>query len=248
MYHNPNYVGFSQLQHMITALDRIQRSYHSSKRFPLWNTEFGYITNPPTAAEHYLSPVTAAYYDNWAEYLSWKNPRIASSMQYLLYDPNPSVGTPECGGFAAACSTRRRLPPPPAAVRSCPGSQSRATTPYRLPIYLPRTTAGANRPLKVWGCVRPADFALLDTFQPQTAQIQFQAGSVGPWLTVATVSFRHPTGSCYFTKSIRLPKSGSVRLAWAYPPEDTNLAPSLVDTVTDALAPAVSRTVAVTIR
>ena len=77
--------------------------------------------------------------------------------------------------------------------------------------------------------MRPVHFALLDTFEPQTAQIQFQEGSVGPWVTVATVTFNDPTASCYFTKSITLPASGSVRLAWAYPPGDTNLEPSLVD-------------------
>ena len=128
LYHNPNFVGFSQLQNMIKALDRIQRTYGSRKRFALWNTEYGYITNPPTAAEHYLSPATAAYYDNWAEYLSWKNPRIATAMQYLLYDPNPSVGTPECGGFASGLLYSISAPTTSGCGPFVPGRQSRATT------------------------------------------------------------------------------------------------------------------------
>ena len=34
-----------------------------------------------------MSPATAAYYINWAEYLSWRNPIVASYDQYLLADP-----------------------------------------------------------------------------------------------------------------------------------------------------------------
>ena len=40
----------------------------------------------------YPSPATAAYYINWAEYLSYKNPRVKSYMQYLLTDPPPTAG------------------------------------------------------------------------------------------------------------------------------------------------------------
>ena len=65
-------------------------------------------------------PATAAVYINWAEYLSWRSPRIATTMQYLLTDPNPRVGVPEFGGFATriavlrrqAEADARRLPPP----------------------------------------------------------------------------------------------------------------------------------------
>jgi hypothetical protein len=247
IYHNPNYVGFSQLPNMVRALDRIQRAYRSSKQFGVWNTEYGYITNPPNASEHYVSPDTQAYYDNWAEYLSWKNGRIASTMQYLLYDPNPSVGTPECGGFASGLIYFTALPTTSGCGSYTAGAPKPAYDAYRLPIYLPSTTARAGRPLTVWGCVRPAHYALLDTFDPQTAQIQFQSSVGGPWITLSTVTFNDPTSSCYFTRSIKPPASGSVRLAWGYPLTDTDLLPALVTNFVDPLAPAVSRTVAVTV-
>jgi hypothetical protein len=58
----------------------MQRVYGSGKRFPIYD-EFGYLTDPPkhsTRRRPALAPSTAAYFLNWAEYISWRNPRIAS--------------------------------------------------------------------------------------------------------------------------------------------------------------------------
>jgi hypothetical protein len=247
-YSNPNFAGFSQLPNMIRALDKTQGAYRSGKRFPLWNTEYGYITNPPNRSGTNASLVTQAFFDNWAEYLSWKNPRIASAMQYLLVDPNPSVGTPECGGFASGLiffstppSTRGCGAYPPGAAK--PGLQA-----YRLPIYLPNGSAHPGHALTVWGCVRPALYALLDTHRPQTGLIQFQRGGKGPWATVATVTYSSPSSSCYFTRQVKFPASGSVRLIYTYPVTDARLVPGYTHTYFDPLAPTVSRSASVAIR
>jgi hypothetical protein len=248
-YNNPNFAGFSQLPNMLSALDRVQRAYGSGKRFPLWNTEYGYITNPPNRTEHFASPVTQAFFDNWAEYLSWKSGRIASAMQYLLYDPNPSVGTPECGGFASGLLYFPTPPTPP--VTDCgaypPGAAKPGLAGYRLPIYLPSGSARPGHALTVWGCVRPAHYALLDTHKPQTALIQLQRGSRGGWSTVASVTFRNPASSCYFTRQVKFPASGAVRLVYSYPANDPRLVPGIPHTYFDPLVPSVSRTVTVKI-
>ncbi len=122
-------------------LDHVQRAYRWDVEFPVWDTEYGYITNPPNRSEHYVSPATQAYYDNWAEYLSWKNPRILSTMQYLLYDPNPSVGTPECGGFASGLVYFTSAPITSGCGSYTPGSTKPAYDAYRLPIFMPSSTA-----------------------------------------------------------------------------------------------------------
>ncbi len=75
-------------------------------------------------------------------------------MQYLLYDPNPRLA-PEYGGFASGLIFYD------GAVRK-PGYDA-----YRLPLFLPSTTAkSARQSLEVWGCVRPAHYARLDTQAP----------------------------------------------------------------------------------
>ena len=73
--------------------------------------------------------------------------------------------------------------------------------------------------------MRPAHFALLDTHKPQTALIQFQRGGRGAWSTVSTVTFSNPSSSCYFTRQVKFPASGSVRLIYSYPPTDARLYP-----------------------
>ena len=95
---DPNYSSLAEVGRLVSALDRVQRIYGSRTRLPIYDTEFGYITDPPnvstihemgSAPAKYPPPTTAAYYLNWAEYLSWKNPRIMSFDQYLLTDPPP---------------------------------------------------------------------------------------------------------------------------------------------------------------
>ena len=65
------------LSRLTTALDKSVRAYRSHRRFPIYNTEFGFITRPPSG-KGFPSPAKAAVYLNQAEYLSYKNPRLAT--------------------------------------------------------------------------------------------------------------------------------------------------------------------------
>ena len=216
---DPDYTEFADLSHLGSVLDRVQREYGSGTRFPIYNNEYGYITNPPNRSltplnpnGQFVSPATAAYYLNWAEYLSWKQPRIASTMQYLLYDPNPRRA-PEYGGFASGLIFYGGL--------RKPGYDA-----YRLPLFLPTATAKSPRQnLEVWGCLRPAHYARLDSSDPQQVQIQFQRGSRGPFRTLRTVTVTNVRG--YFDLHMRFSGSGSVRLAWTYPGDDPLLSPGV---------------------
>jgi hypothetical protein len=237
---DPNHAEFSQLPHFTRVLDQIQRTYGSGKRFPIWNTEYGYITCQPNCVHRprYLSPSTAAYYINWAEYLSWRNPRLASTMQYLMFDPNPTVGTPEYGGFASGLIF----------YPSVLGGQPKATYfAYRLPVFLPHTSTRRGRKLQVWGDVRPAPFARRDTGQTQYVQVEFAPGSSNSWRTLKTLASTDPRG--YISVRVAFPSSGSVRLAYTYPALDAGLGPPPSGGYTEPLVPPItSRTVKVTIR
>jgi len=230
---DPDFTEFSELPRLEGTLDRLDRIYGSRTRFPIYNNEYGYITNPPNnSSAHFVSPATAASYINWAEYLSWRSPRIASAMQYLLYDPNPRKNVPEFGGFASG-------------LIFYGGARKPGYNAYRLPLFLPSATQRGHRSLEVWGCVRPAHFASLDTGgSPQLVQIQFQRGSSGAFATLRTVTITSPRG--YFDVHLSFPGSGTFRLAWSYPATDPLLTPSLLtpgdaDTV-------YSRTVKVTVK
>ncbi len=208
---DPDYVEFPDLAHLGSVLDRANRVYRSGTRFPIYITEYGYITNPPNhSANHFVSPATGAFYTNWAEYLEWRNPRIATTMQFLLMDPNP-FKAPEHGGFASG-------------LLFYGGKKKPAYDAYRLPLFLPVTSARRASRLEVWGCVRPAHFAK----GPQHASIQFQPPSGGALKTVKSVPITSPRG--YFDVRVAFPSSGSVRLEWVYP--DGTVADSRIQRIT----------------
>jgi hypothetical protein len=206
-----DYTELATLPHLMSTLDRANRAYGSSTRFPIYITEYGYITNPPNnSVNHFVSPATAAFYINWAEYIEWRNPRIATTMQFPLTDPNPRKA-PEFGGFSSG-------------LLFYGGKKKPAYDAYRLPLFMPVTAARRGSSLEVWGCVRPAHFAP----GPQVASIQFQPSSGGGFSTVKTVLITSPRG--YFDVRVPFASSGSVRLEWVYP--DGTVADSRVQTIT----------------
>ena len=220
-----DYASLAVIGRLGNALDRLQRVYGSHTRFPIFDTEFGYITSPPKRSPDpgshgkvlYVSPATAAYYVNWAEYISWRNPRLMSFAQYPLYDPLRPVASNGFGGFASGLLTWNGIP--------------KATyNAWRLPLYLPVTRGRAGQPMQVWGCVRPAQYGAQDTGAAQAAQIQFAKTTSGPFAkttsgpfaTIQTVTLSG-TGSCYFDVRVKFPASGIVWLSFSYPPADPML-------------------------
>jgi hypothetical protein len=212
-----DYSSLGVIGNLTQALDRLQRAYGSRTRFPVYDTEFGYITSPPKHSPDpiagvsviYLPAATAAAYMNWAEYISWRNPRIRSFDQYLLYDPMRPTRANDWGGFASGLLTWT-------------GVQKATYYAWRLPLYLPVTRTRHGHALEVWGCVRPAGFGELDTGSPQTADIQFAPRSSGQYATLETVTLG-AAGDCYFDLQVTFPSSGTVRLAYTYPAGDAAL-------------------------
>jgi hypothetical protein len=217
---DPDYSTLGEIGNLERALDRVQSVYGSHTRLPIYDTEFGYITSPPKHDNQlepgnqrfpWISQTTAAIYLNWAEYLHWRDPRLKSFTQFLLYDPLPALKSNDWGGFASGLINYgpRQVPKPTYYA-------------WRLPLFLPVTSTKAGHSLEVWGCVRPAPFASADSGQPQTAQIQFAPGSSSTFTTVQTVTLS-AGGSCYFDVPVTFPGSGTVRLIWQYPPLDPML-------------------------
>jgi hypothetical protein len=187
---DPDYADLAVVPRLESTLDRLNRVYGSHTRFPIWSTEYGYWTKPP-APKATLSPTTAAGYINWAEYVSYKDRRIASYAQFLLVDP-------PVGNFASG-------------LELFGGQHKPAYDAYRMPLFLPSTSARRGRSLEVWGGVRPAHFAS----GQQLVQIQFQRGSSGAFSTVQTLAIKNRRG--YIDTRVAFPASGSVRLAWSDP-------------------------------
>lgn len=189
---------------VINRLEREMRAvaghYGRHRSFPIYSTEYGFVTSPPQRhGHHYPSPSRAATYLNEAEYLSWRNSKVASFAQYLLRDPPTLKGV---GLFASGLFTSDGKPKP-------------ARDAYRLPLWMPHQTVKRNRRTEVWGGARPAIFGHRATRKRQRVSIQLQRGGHGDYTTIATVTASARNG--YFNAHIKIPAGGRLRLRYTYP-------------------------------
>ena len=200
---NPDYGTFNHLGTLERTLDGAQGAYGSHHRMAVYNNEFGYVTHPPNLDHTFASPAQAAVYMNQAEYLSWRDGRVASTMQFLLRDPSEAqAGTPtpvtSTADWRARTGSRRRRSPPTGCRCGC----------------RPRPV-GSGRRLEVWGDVRPAHVYA----GTQYAYVQYQRGSHGAYKNVAKVKLTSSLG--YLDVGVAFPASGNVRIAWTYPQSST---------------------------
>ncbi len=218
---NRDFATFPVLHRVARALDRVTGAYGSHKRYPVYNDEYGYITSPPDPKSGpYPSQSKAAIYLNEAEYLSYKNPRVASYAQYLLDDP-PRNKTHQGPGFASG-------------LYSSTGRPKATMYAYRMPVWLPRQTIHGGARAEIWGGARPAALT-----GPATVEIQMSKAGAHPWTTVATA--RTAAGTGYFDIRHALPFSGRLRLSYTYPETESFLPPSVAGTTIH------SRTVRITV-
>lgn len=188
----PDYANLAALPQVEHTIDGIFTAYGSSRRLPLFSTEFGVHTNPPETVYGTVSPVQATIYMNQAEYLSWRDPRMRSFSQYLLADGPRGI-------FATGLEFNSGRPKPGYAA-------------YRMPLYLPVERLQAGQPLEVWGAARAARYAPTGG---RRVEIQFRAAGATAFGTIRTVTLA--AGSVYFDLLQRFSGTGSVRTAWRAP-------------------------------
>jgi hypothetical protein len=193
------------------GLNRLTAAYGDHEKLPIWDTEYGYQTSPPHRiwagdTRPWPSPTLAAYYDNWAEYLHWKNPRIRSFAQYQIQDAVPATRANDYGSF-------------PSGLVNFNGTPKADYAAFRMPLYLPRTTAGAGQSLQVWGGARPSVLVTqtLGHLAVQTVTLMFRPAGSHRWSTLAT----EPVNSAgYYDAEIRFPTSGTLMAQWTVPVEN----------------------------
>lgn len=168
------------------TLDKANRAYGSRAKLAIWNTEYGFQTDPPEPlSTPAVTTTTAAYYINWAEYISYKNPRIASFDQYLLEDPQPSAGLFDSG------------------LEFANGSPKPDYTAYQVPLYMPQAEAKKPTSLTVWGGARPSHFG-----GSQNALIEFTPAGGSPTYTPVKLH------DGYFDAKVKFSQSGTVQVVW----------------------------------
>jgi hypothetical protein len=180
-------VSTADLPRLTSTLDGIFRRYGNGRRLLIYNTEFGYESRPPNPLG--VSLTRQALYLNQAEFLTYRNPRVASFSQFLLGDYSTATL------FHTGLLTSR-------------GGLKPAFGAYRTPIWIPQTVSRSGR-FRVWGLLRPGRRSGV-----RSAVIQF-ARSGRPFATVAGANAASARG--YVDRAVTVPSSGRIRIGWRDP-------------------------------
>jgi hypothetical protein len=136
---NRDIINISVIRRLATALDKAARAGRITGGLPIYNTEFGFQTNPPDPFIS-TSPTRQAELLNEKEEYSYRYPRIKSYSQYLLYD-DPARSGPSAlkwAGFQTG-------------LKTAGGTLKPSYEAYRLPIVVKKRGKGVS----IWGRVRP---------------------------------------------------------------------------------------------
>jgi hypothetical protein len=176
------------------TLDRALRAHGSGKRLPIWVTEYGYQTDPPDPYVGW-SWKTHARYLAEAEWLAFRNRRIRSTAQFLLYDDAPRSDVPE--------SDPRHWGTFQTGLRTLQGKKKTAYTAYQRTIHVPGR-ARRGRRLTVFGLYRPATGRI-------DATVEFRRAGGRSWRRVASAK---TNGSGFVVVRLRAGRSGAFRIGF----------------------------------
>jgi len=131
-------VPFGGIGRLVTALNRAAAAGMVARHLPIYLTEFGVESYPNTIGGVPLN--LQSDYRSIAEYLAYRNPRVASFSQYLLTDSPPMPGPPiDRYQFQTGLYLFAGHKPKPAYAS------------FRLPLVVRRS----GSKVALWGLVRP---------------------------------------------------------------------------------------------
>ena len=183
-----DWVTLSSLSRLTKVLDRAADVYGGARRLPLFLTEYGYQTNPPD--QFGATWRNQAVFLNHAEYLAYRNRRVRSLAQFLLYDDDLRVPASFQSG-----------------LRTFEGAIKPSHGAYKLPIWISRPTVRHKRKVPVWAFVRAAPNGA-----PVQVAVEYRRRGKGTKWRVVRRARTNPLG--YVNTSFRLTKAGEVRVAW----------------------------------
>ena len=155
---------------------------------PLYDTEYGYETNPPDPFAPF-SPQQQAQFMGWSTYMAWRDPETRMFAQFPLQDQPPGVG--EAGRPLPLRPARGRrgprMSPQAEARRAWSGVQSGLFFPdgapkpavqaFRLPFWAESAVVAGQPVVRLFGGVRPGP-------GHQTVHVERQDAAGGPWTSI----------------------------------------------------------------
>lgn len=194
-----DFVSIANLTTLSSALSRIYGVYGRPSHGgpPLYLTEFGFQSNPPSFLGVTLKQQAA--YLNQSEFLAYSDPKVRTLSQFLLKDDNTSASS-----VAQINSTFQT------GLEFSNGTHKPAYDAYRLPVFLPSPRIKPGARLRVWGLLRVAPYG-----SAQTTQVQYEPKGGHSFRTVANATTDGQRE--YIDVRIAVPGSGSLRISWTNP-------------------------------
>jgi hypothetical protein len=156
-------INITVIRRLAAVLDKAARAGRINRGLPIYNTEFGFQTNPP---DPFISTSTGRQAEllNEKEEYSYRYSRIKSYSQYLLHDDpaRPGPTALKWAGFQTG-------------LKTASGGLKPAYNAYRLPIVVRKRGKG----VLIWGRVRPGT---------GTRFVQLQRGSTNDGSLITTNS------------------------------------------------------------
>lgn len=118
---------------LTATLDRAFARWGQARRLRVWITEYGYETNPPDRFGGVSWARQAAYLDE-AAYLAYRNPRVASIAQFLLFDDLPWARFP--------ARDRRHWGTLQSGLLTADGTAKPSFASFRAPVHVVRVGRG----------------------------------------------------------------------------------------------------------
>ena len=188
-------VTMGDLPRLTRALDRVLARWGSDAKVQVWLTEHGYQTDPPDPTAR-VSPFRAGLYIAQADFMAYRNPRVASTAQFLLFDDAPRRRYPRrkrriyWGTWQSGLFTER-------------GRAKPVLDFFRFPIAV---TGRRGRSVRVWGHYRPNGVDGLE------ARVELRRFGQGGWETLHTAT--PAARPWYLDARVTLPAAGRVRIVW----------------------------------
>ena len=195
-------VTLAVLSRLTRTLDGIFRRYRINRRLPVWLTEYGYQTDPPDPIIG-VSWRRQAAWINEADYIAYRNPRVRSVSQFLVVDdgPNRKVSPTDPRYWGSTFQS---------GLVALDGRRKPAFGAYQRPIHVSRSRVRRGRSVLLYGQLRPARASA-----PLTAEVQFRPRGSRRFRPVRRVSVRSFRNT--LLTSVRMVRSGALRLAWRDP-------------------------------
>ena len=191
-------VVLADLPRLTRTLDRIFAVHGQARRLPVWLTEYGYQTDPPDPTIGVSWSRQAAYL-NEAEYLAYRNPRVASMAQFLLVDDGP---------------LRQFRPSDPrywgtfqSGLRTGSGREKKSYTAYQRPIAATRSRVRRGRTVRIFGQLRSAPNG-----ERLTGRLEYRGARSRRYRKVKTLHTSNARG--FVMARARPRRSGYYRIVW----------------------------------